>query len=70
VTLGSQVSDRIAVAQQILHYWPIQDVPMNESVPRLRSEIGQIFQVARVGQGIEIRDPPIRPGGQHETDKI
>ena len=67
VRLGGKVDDRVRLAGDSLDQRRIGDVPMHEAVPRVGGHIGQVLEVAGVGQLVQHGDLQVGMALEHPT---
>src|SRR5262249_56843622 len=71
VAFGSEVGDGPdAAGQYLAHDGAIGDVAANEIKPRMAVQIGEVLEIAGVGQVVQVDDVNVRVGVQHKADEI
>ena len=72
VGFGGKIDNEIKgmVRKQLIHEFRVRNITLYKFVIRVGLDIGQVFQIARISQCIQIDDLVIRMGFQHVLYKI
>jgi hypothetical protein len=64
------VDDGVSPAQQLVQQRAVGDVAVGKPVARAVGDIGEVLQVAGVGEGIKIGNVNVRVFGQQVADEV
>src|SRR5262249_42310833 len=71
VALGREVQDRVdSPTHDVPHGAAVGHVALDKAVARLAGKVGQVGEVAGVGEGVEMDDRVVGLGGQDMADEV
>ena len=63
VRLGGEMEDALDAAENAADELLAADIPVDEFMARVAGDVGQVVEIAGLGQRVEVDDPDVRVAG-------